>query len=63
MTKKDDYIRTEVVDTIEGVVCEEAYYNAAGEMIGYMAYGKYDPSLPYQGSKERYLNEIEKDDE
>lgn len=34
-----------------GVASEYEILNAAGEVIGYFAYGSYDPSLPYQGEE------------
>ncbi len=33
----------------ESVVCEIAYYGRFNKLIGYWAYGSYDPSLPYKG--------------
>lgn len=38
-----------VHDTISGHVCEEGFYDASGEMVGYWAYGHYEPWYPYQG--------------
>ena len=42
-------ITSKVKDTIGGLTCEEAYYDCNGEMIGYWAYGSFDPAYPYQG--------------
>lgn len=53
---KDLYIKirfgkvtSEVKDTINGIICEEEFYDRNGEIIGYWAYGYFDPSLPYKG--------------
>lgn len=41
---------TSTVKSIDGgVVSEEAYYGRRGRLIGYWAYGYWDPSLPYRG--------------
>ncbi len=41
---------TELVQAVDGGVASEiAYYNESGELIGYWAYGSWDPSYPYQG--------------
>lgn len=42
-------IRTEVRDRIDWLVCEEAYFGRGNKLIGYWAYGNFDPHLPYQG--------------
>ena len=43
-------ISERIVDTIsEGTVCEIEYTDQHGNVVGYWAYGSYDPSLPYQG--------------
>ena len=41
--------RSQVRDSINHEPCEIAYYDRHGVMIGYWAYGSYDPDLPYQG--------------
>lgn len=41
---------TEEVKSVDGgVVSEIAYYGRGKLMIGYFAYGCFDPSMPYQG--------------
>ena len=42
-------ITSKVKDRINGVVAEEAFYDQHGEIIGYWAYGYFDPNLPYKG--------------
>ncbi len=42
-------VTSKVMDTINGIVCEEAYYGRGGQMVGYWAYGSWDPAMPYQG--------------
>jgi len=42
-------ITCKVVDTINGLPCEKAYYGRRGKLIGYWAYGNFDPEAPYQG--------------
>ena len=42
-------ITSEVKETINGVVAEEEFYGYNGKVIGYWAYGCFDPNLPYQG--------------
>ena len=37
------------VETVQGVPAEVEYTNQNGEVIGYWAYGEFDPNLPYQG--------------
>ena len=34
---------------INGIVAEEAFYDTRGVMVGYWAYGYFDPNMPYQG--------------
>ncbi len=43
------YITKCVVDSINGYPCEIAYYDRTGKMIGYWAYGYYDPEGKFQG--------------
>jgi hypothetical protein len=43
------YITKQVVDSINGLPCEIAYYGRHGEMIGYWAYGYYDPKGKFKG--------------
>lgn len=38
-----------VKDWINHQPCEIEYYDEQGVVIGYWAYGSYDPDLPYQG--------------
>jgi len=38
-----------VMDDINGMVCEEKYVDRYGNIVGYWAYGNFDPNLPYQG--------------
>lgn len=33
--------------TIEGIPAEIAYYDRRGRLIGWWAYGYFDPSMPY----------------
>lgn len=41
---------TETIKAIDGGVPSEIEYrDESGEVVGYWAYGYYDPSLPYQG--------------
>ena len=35
------------IDTIEGHVCEQEAVDATGAVVGYWAYGIWDPSEPY----------------
>jgi hypothetical protein len=42
-------ITEEVVDAIANVPCEIQYRDRNGTIIGYWAYGYFDPSLPYKG--------------
>ena len=42
-------IREQVVETIANTAAEVAYYDEDNVLIGYWAYGSWDPSLPYQG--------------
>jgi len=40
----------EVVKSIDGgVVSELAYYDRFNRLVGYWAYGSFDPTLPYRG--------------
>lgn len=41
-------VRNEIKDTINGIPCEIAFYGRKGRMIGYWAYGSFDPSFPYR---------------
>ena len=41
---------TETIKSIDGGVASEIEYrDCTGRVIGYWAYGSYDPSLPYRG--------------
>jgi len=42
-------ITKRTVDTINGYPCEIAYYDRNGDMIGYWAYGYFDPEGKYRG--------------
>lgn len=44
-------IRAEVRDSIEGIICEIAYIDRFGRVVGYWAHGYYEPDLPYQGQQ------------
>ena len=41
-------VTVHVVDTINGSACEIEYRGRNGAVIGYWAYGAFDPTLPYQ---------------
>lgn len=43
------YVRSEVKATEQGHIAEEAFYDADGNVIGYWAYGHYDPAYPLRG--------------
>ena len=44
------YPLTETVkDTINGYPCEVAVHDSTGSLVGYWAYGYYEPELPYNG--------------
>jgi hypothetical protein len=38
-----------VVDRVNGIPCEIAYYNIEGDIVGFWAYGYWQPDLPYKG--------------
>jgi hypothetical protein len=41
-----------IKDTINGIPCEIEYRSKlTGNVVGYWAYGYYDPNLPYNGDK------------
>jgi hypothetical protein len=42
-------ITQRTVDSINGRPCEIAYYDRNGKMIGYWAYGYFDPEGEYRG--------------
>lgn len=44
-------IRSEIKSYDGGYVSEIAYYDKKGRMIGYWAYGEYEPYMPYRGIK------------
>lgn len=44
-----------IKDTVDGHPCEIAYYSESGEMIGFWAYGHYEPESVYQGQKMPYF--------
>lgn len=42
-------VTSKVMDTAGGgIVCEVAYFGRGGQMVGYWAYGSWDPAFPYQ---------------
>lgn len=42
-------IQEVTVDTINGIPCEIKFLGRKGGVVGYWAYGSFDPSLPYRG--------------
>lgn len=42
-------ITSEIKSVDGGFVSEEAFYGRNGKIIGYWAYGSFDPSYPYRG--------------
>ena len=42
-------IQSRVVDQINGTASEIEYTDKRGRVVGYWAYGSFDPTLPYQG--------------
>ena len=42
-------ITSKIKETINGIVAEEEFYGRRKKIIGYWAYGYFDPNLPYQG--------------
>ena len=42
-------ITSKVEERLEGVVSQECFYGRNGKVIGFWAYGNYDPNLPYKG--------------
>lgn len=49
LLKQRPYATSKVMATVQGQVAEEAFYDAEGNIVGYYAYGHYDPAYPYQG--------------
>lgn len=49
------YAISKVITTVQGHVAEEAFYDSEGNLVGYFAYGYYDPTLPFQGDKEKVI--------
>lgn len=43
------YVRSEIRATEQGNIAEEAFFDAEGNLIGYWAYGHYDPAHPFKG--------------
>lgn len=41
-------ITTKVIDRIEGTVCELEYRGRFNKVVGYWAYGYFDPELPFK---------------
>ena len=41
-------VKEVVKESIDGIAAEVAFYNSKGKLIGYWAYGYYDPRLPFQ---------------
>lgn len=50
-----------VVSTIEGTACEIEYIDSAGNVVGYWAYGSFDPAYPYQGGSANSVSGCGKD--
>ena len=44
-------ITSRIDDTINNIPCEITYFGRCGEVIGFWAYGSFDPSLPYRGDE------------
>lgn len=44
-------VRTLTADTINGIPCEVYYIGRFNRVVGFWAYGSFDPSFPYQGPK------------
>lgn len=42
-------ITEHVTDTIAGHACEIEYRGRFGRVVGFWAYGSFDPQYPYQG--------------
>ena len=42
------HIRPVVKYTVAGTVAEIAYFDSKGKVVGYWAYGHFDPSFPYR---------------
>jgi len=45
-------ITERLVDSIDFLPCEIEYKDATGKIVGYWAYGYWEPDLPYQGQAE-----------
>lgn len=45
-------ITSEVKSVDGGHVSEVAYYGRNGVLVGYWAYGSFDPSYPYRGERD-----------
>ena len=47
------YATSKVIATVQGYVAEEEFYDIDGNVVGYFAYGHYDPDYPFQGDKKK----------
>ena len=43
-----------IKDTINGYPSEVAFYDKNNILVGYWAFGYFDPELPYQGNLDTY---------
>ena len=48
-TSKYGEMREVIVDRIESIVTEIKYVDKDDKILGYWAYGHFEPGLPYQG--------------
>lgn len=53
LTKISGKITSTIKDQCGSTVTEIEYRDDTGVVVGYWAYGHYDPELPYQGEKGR----------
>lgn len=44
-----------VITAADSTPAEIEYTNDSGEIVGYWAYGSFDPAYPYQGNELEYL--------
>lgn len=50
-----------IIDTTNGMPCEIEYRDAENTLVGFWAYGSFDPELPYQGDEGAYSRITERD--